>query len=626
MKKIVVLGGGYAGVLVAKKLEKKMKKSKIKATITLIDKNPYFTMLTELHEVAAYRVKEDSIRMDLKQIMAGRNVNVVLDKITKVDYDNNVLHGERNDYDYDHLVVATGSKPTFFGVDGAEENAFTLWSYEDAVKIRYHLAEMFRLAASEVNPEKRKAMLSFYVIGCGFTGIEMIGELAEMVPVFCREYHIDPSEITLRTLDLFSRIMPVLPEKATDRAMKRLKKMGVEVMLDTTVTKVTPESITFARQGEYAKPVDGGEITAPTNTVIWAAGIQGSDIVLNAPELGHAERTRNSRIQVDPQCRSLTHKNVYVAGDNMFYIPEGGKPVPQMVENAEYCAPVIAKNIISELNGQEATEVYNPTFHGCMVCVGGGWGTAYVGIENKFMMVLPSFFAMFAKHFINCVFFVQVFGWHKVFQYIKTEIFTIRDRRSFVGGHFSNRGPSFLAFPIRFWLGGYFFYMAYSKWYTGYLNVPRLANRFHELANTFQPRFFGFNLWDHFKFDLTVTHGGYMTMWFRTSIVGSFLENFVLNSGSNQTAWQYVVVIFLALIGLALMGGLFTTLASFGVLLWTVLMILTVGLPNIYWWIPCAAFASMFLGSRVLSLDYWVMPWLIKKWKNIPFIKKWYLY
>ena len=109
-KKVVILGAGYAGILIAKKLEKKLKKAKRidGVDITIIDKNPFHTMLTELHEVAAWRVDEESVRLDIKKIFAGRKVNVVQDTIVETNYKNNSLIGESGKYEYDHLVMASG--------------------------------------------------------------------------------------------------------------------------------------------------------------------------------------------------------------------------------------------------------------------------------------------------------------------------------------------------------------------------------------------------------------------------------------------------------------------------------------------------------------------------------------
>src|SRR5690554_114166 len=127
MKQIVVLGGGYGGVLTAKKLAKRLKKQP-DTRIVLIDKNPYHTLLTELHEVAADRVAESNVLIELKQIFAGfRNVDVVLDEISDIDFNTRTLKGARQTYSYDYLVLGTGSKPTFFGIPGADRFAFTLW-------------------------------------------------------------------------------------------------------------------------------------------------------------------------------------------------------------------------------------------------------------------------------------------------------------------------------------------------------------------------------------------------------------------------------------------------------------------------------------------------------------------
>ena len=205
-KKVIILGGGYAGVIAAKKLEKSLKKQKISdITVTLIDRNPFHTMLTELHEVAAARVEEDSIKLSYNKIFAGRNVQVIMDNIEDVDFSAKQLKGAAGSYNYDILVIAAGSKPTYFGVKGAAEKAYKLWSYDDAVKLRERFVHCFREASRETDKEKRKKLLSFFTVGAGFTGTEMAGELAEWVPVLCHQFEIDPSEITMYMADLLDR-------------------------------------------------------------------------------------------------------------------------------------------------------------------------------------------------------------------------------------------------------------------------------------------------------------------------------------------------------------------------------------------------------------------------------------
>ena len=617
-KKILVLGAGYAGLLIAKKLEKKLKAAKTEAYITIIDKNPFFTMLTELHEVAACRIEENNIRMDLKKVFAGRDVNVVQDTIIETDYENNRLIGQAHTYSYDYLVLATGCKPTFFGVDGAREHSFTLWSYDDAVRLRGHILNMFRMAYLETDPVRKKELLTFYVVGAGFTGVEMVGELAEFVPIACATFKIDPQLVRIVCVDVLDRLMPLIPEKLSNKAIKRLEKMGVSVSLNTKVVRIGENEIELER--------DGKTIIEAARTTIWVAGTEGSDIVQQSEALGLAEYARG-RVQTDKHLRSLQHPNVYIAGDNIFYIPEGEtEPVPQMVENCEACAPVIAKNIISQIAGDEPQEVYKPTFHGVMVCIGGRYGIAHVGTPKK-MFALPSLLAMFVKHLINLVLFVQVLGWNKVHSYLVSEFFTIRNRRSFVGGHFSNRAPTFFVVPLRVFTGIFLTYHAYVLFALGWFETSRLRDVFYDLAAQFRPALPGldFNFFDFFRFAFVID-GGEMTMWFQTSAMNWFLQNVVFASNGSELFFQGLIVVFMLLLGLAFISGLFTSLASLGALLATVVLIITVGLPFSLWWLPFAAIAFLFTGGKVLSLDYYVMPWLAKRWKNKKFVKKWYIY
>ncbi|MFO7636038.1 MAG: NAD(P)/FAD-dependent oxidoreductase [Clostridia bacterium] len=308
-KRIVILGGGYGGVLTAKKLEKQIRKRKLKdVTLTLIDKNPYHTMLTELHEVAAGRVEEDSIRIDLHKIFARRNVEIVLDEIISADFEKNTLTGKRGEYPYDYLVVGSGCKPAYYGVEGAEDMAFSLWSYEDAIRIREHVQDMFRNALNEADLEKRKEMLTFVVSGAGFTGVEMAGELAEWVPVLCERFGVDREEPRIIICDMLPEILMSLPEKQINKARKRLEKMGVGILTGESMTRITNDSAFLETTGRIG-----------TRTVIWTCGVVGSDIVKSMD----LKKQARDRVIVNAHLQSPDYKNVYVVGDNMFYIPEG---------------------------------------------------------------------------------------------------------------------------------------------------------------------------------------------------------------------------------------------------------------------------------------------------------------
>lgn len=466
-KQIVIIGAGYAGILTAKKLAKKFKRDQDVA-ITIIDRNPYHTMLTELHEVAANRVDEDSIKISLHKVFAGRKVTVKLDTVTSIDFNSKTVIGKSESYAYDILVLAAGSKPTYFGIPGVAEHSFKLWSYDDAVLLKDHIHNMFRKAAVETDPVEKGRLLSFYVVGAGFTGVEMAGELAEYAPILCEKFEIDPKMVKIAVVDVLSRTIPNLPEKLSMKVENRLRKMGVTVMLNKGVCMVAEDCFEVKENDVCTRH--------ESRTVIWAAGIESAEVTANAGQT--LQSAARGRIKTDPYMRSLDDESVFVVGDNILYTPEGEeRPVPQIVENCEHSAATAAKNIECVIRGKGEMDQYHPQFHGFMVCVGGRYGVARVGMP-KAMINLPSFFAMMSKHLINIIYFLQVLGWNKVFSYLKHEFFTIRNSRSFLGGHFSNRTASFLMVPVRVWLGAVWLFEGIKKVVEGWLDEPKLTGFF----------------------------------------------------------------------------------------------------------------------------------------------------
>ena len=643
-KDIVVLGAGFAGVLTAKKLAKRLKKQP-DVKITLIDRHPYHTMLTQIQEVAANRVGEDSVRLSLKRIFAGRRVDVKLDTITSIDYDARTLTGGNGRYRYDYLVLASGSKPIYFGIPGADKFAYSLWSLDDAVRLRNHIVDRFKGAVSEPDPEKRRQMLSFYIAGAGFTGVEMTGELAEWVPVLCDEFEVDRDEVQIVDIDMLDRAVPTFPPKLSAKAERRLRKMGVTVTLGASITAIGDGYI------EYRVGKD--TVRRQTDTVIWTAGVTSSDIAEQSTALRQAKR---HRIQTDAFLRAQGRTDVYVAGDNVFYVPEGEeRPVPQMVENAESSAETVAHNIVAEVTGEGEREKYAPKFHGAMLSIGGRYGVAYVGSAKR-KISLASFFAMFVKHFVYVIYFIQVLGWNKVFSYVKHEFFTVRHCRSFLGGHFSNRTPSFMLVPLRVFFGAFWIYEGIEKIGEGWFGSPKLAAYFKSAADVFNTLAYGaaaggggdatssataasnaaaaakpagqllanWNILGMFHVIFVKTTDYAVKIHF--SLMDWFNGTFVTGSEGSQMFFQEFVVISEILLGVLLILGLFTFLSSAFSLALQAMFLMSTGMYLSTWWMLVAAVALLFGAGHTLGLDYYVIPALKKHWKNVRFVRKLYIY
>jgi NADH dehydrogenase len=332
-----------------------------------------------------------------------------------------------------------------------------------------------------------------------------------------------------------------------------------------------------------------------------------------------------------------------------------------MVENCEHSASTAAHNITTAIKGGNM-EAYKPSFHGVMVCVGGRYGVARVGLP-KLMFNLPSFLAMLSKHFINIVYFMQVLGWNKVISYCKHEFFTIRNKRSFVGGHLSNRTPSFLLMPLRVFLGMVWVFEGWKKIIEGWMTEPKLDDFFGGANQWFNSltggaaevatkgaeaataatsgggggassgfAFFDFNIFEVIRV-MFVSGKGFadaalsdMALKIDFAPMTWFIKQFVTGQDGMQMVMQIGIVIAEILIGLALIGGLFTFISSAASLVLQVMFVMTTGLYVTTFWMIFAAIAVLIGGGSTLGLDYYAMPALKRGWGKIKFVRKWYVY
>lgn len=349
-KNIVIIGAGYAGVHAAKRLAKKYKKDP-SVSITLIDRDSYHTMMTSLHEVAAHRVEPDAVQFDLRRLFNRTKVKLVTDVVEHVDHKNKVITTKQSTFNYDYLILGMGAEPNDFGTPGVSEHGFTLWSVEDAVKLRQHIEKSVARASREHDLEVRRALLTFTVCGSGFTGVEMIGELMEWRKRLAKDNKLDESEITLNLVEAAPTILNMLDRKSAEKAERYMKKKGINILVNSPIVEVKAEEIVLK----------SGEII-PTHTLIWTAGIKANSDAENY----NMESARAGRLKVNEYMEAEGLDDVYVVGDLAYYEEEEGTPTPQIVEAAELTAETAAHAVISEISGGEK-KAYKGKYHGFMV-------------------------------------------------------------------------------------------------------------------------------------------------------------------------------------------------------------------------------------------------------------------
>ncbi len=612
-KNIVIVGAGFAGVTAARHLGKTFKKND-DINITLIDKNSFMTYMTELHEVAAGRVEPEAIKYDLQRIFKKYpKVNLVTDKVLSIDYDKKEVVAEHRTLAFDYLVLAMGGEANDFGIKGVKENSFTLWSIEAAERLHEHILDACYQAMREHDAEKRKALLSFNVIGAGFTGIEMVGELIDWVPILAKQFKLDPSEFSLKVVEAMPNILQMVTEKEQVKTMKYLDKKGVEVILGDGVASVEKDAIHLS----------SGRVI-PTYTAIWTAGVQATS---DAAEFG-IERARAGRLVADQYMEAKDHKGVYVVGDLVYYEDPNteGRPTPQIVQAAEQTAHTAAVNIVADINGTEK-HAYKGKYDGFMVSIGSKYGVAF--LMNKYHM--SGFFAMLVKHLINMLYFFTVSSFYNIGAYARHEFFDIRDGRNIFGSHTSSKGNRLWLVPLRVFYGSLWLYEGIKKafglfgtesWFGDKVTFPfpwlqeaDATSGASEAAGTAADatveaakQIFSFN-YTYGEEPMQVFKE--MPDWFAS------IMKFMMPNQEVALFMQKFMTCAEILIGLALIAGAFVWLVSAA----TAGLVVMFSLSGMFYWVNMwfvpVAIALMAGAGRSFGLDYWIMPWLGK------FLDKW---
>ncbi len=642
-KHIVVLGGGYAGVHAAKALHKAFKRHQDKVEITLIDKNRHHILMTELHEVAGNRVPESSVKISFDRIFSGKMVKVVRDTIKEIDFKAQKLTGGAASYPYDQLIIATGAETADFNIPGVKDHAFYLWSLDDAVRLRCHIENTVREAARIADAEKRRQMLTFVVAGGGFTGVEMVGELIEWLPILCKENGIDhKKEVRLILAEALGNILSMLGEKPRAKAVENLEKRGVEIMLNSLITQVNADGF-ITRHGVEIK----------TETLVWTCGIRGTQFCERLP----ITDGKIGRKLVNEFMQSPDHDNVYVVGDGMWFLEEN-RAVPQIVEAAEQSAKTAADSIIYHVKSELGLKANEPkpfksNFHGYMVSIGGTWAVSHTA-----GIALSGFFAMALKHLVNIYYQSGVAGVNAAWAYIKHEILEIKHKRSLIGGLAEYKVPSYWTTFLRMYLGVMWLIEGVQKVFGGWLtdttgskvywgSADGVASASQAVVETVTAA------------TASASSSASVAVSAATDVVASASQavadtlasasqavgeaaqfappllskplgiyTWINDTFVSQAPYLFQLAIVLAEvgIGLALIVGLFTFPAAVVSIALSIMFIIGALAGKESLWYIAVSIVMLGGAGKAFGLDYWVMPWIKKQWNKTPFAKKTYFY
>lgn len=367
-KHIVILGAGYGGLLSALTVRKYM--SKAEAKITVVNQYPTHQIITELHRLAAGSASEQAVAMPLAKLFAGKDIDLKIAKVNSFSPENKqVILSDGVMLTYDALVVGLGSTTAYFGIPGLEEYSMVLKSAADALRIRRHIEDRIR----DYSKTRNAADATILIGGGGLTGVELVGEIADILPKLTKQYGVNPAEIKLLLVEAGPKILPVLPDHLIERATASLEKRGVQFLTGLPVTKVSDNMIDLK---------DGQQIVA--NTFVWTGGVQGNPLIGESGlEVNRGRATVNEFLQ------STSHPDVFVAGDSAVVFAPDGRPYPPTAQIAWQMGELIGYNLFAYLN-DKPQEAFSPVNSGTLASLGRKDGVAIVGGNSTPLKGLPA--------------------------------------------------------------------------------------------------------------------------------------------------------------------------------------------------------------------------------------------
>jgi NADH dehydrogenase len=377
---VVIIGGGFGGLQVAKKLKDKP------VDILMLDKHNYHTFQPLLYQVTMGSIEAESIAFSLRKNFAGqKNFRFRIAEVLKINAQSNTLDTTIGEIAYDYLVIATGSTTNFFGNKEIEHFSMPMKSIPEALNLRYSILQNIEEALLKPNKQEREALLTFVLVGAGPTGVELSGSLAELRNhVLTKDYpELKKEEMKVYLVDFLPKVLGPFSDQASKAAKDFLTSMGVEVLLGVKVESYDGDEIKF----------EGGK-TIRTKNVIWSAGVMG--LVPEGIEKENIER--GNRIRVDSICRMIGSTNIFAIGDVAAMITdETPKGHPGVAQVAIQMGAHVAKTIVQLIN-HEPTAPFKYFDKGSLATIGRNKAVADLG-KIRFQ----GFFAWLVWMFVHLI-------------------------------------------------------------------------------------------------------------------------------------------------------------------------------------------------------------------------------
>ena len=333
--RVVIVGGGFAGLQAAKAL------TDAPVRVILVDRRNHHLFQPLLYQVATAVLSPADIAQPIRSVLRDQsNVEVVLAGVETIDpaAKEVVLEVDAGRLPYDYLILAAGANHAYFGHDEWAPSAPGLKTLEEALEIRRRILVSFEEAEREPDPVRRKALMTFVVVGGGPTGVEMAGAIAEIARFsLARDFrHIDTRDAKVILVEAGNQLLAAFPDRLARHALGDLKRLGVDVRFGKPVTAIAPEAVTV------------GEEIIPAHTIVWAAGVQASPL---GRSLG-VELDRAGRVLINPDLSIPGHPEIFVIGDMASLEDSRGRPLPGVAQVAMQQGEWVAANIQRTIEGK----------------------------------------------------------------------------------------------------------------------------------------------------------------------------------------------------------------------------------------------------------------------------------